>query len=132
VSMASTTTLTELSLTKLNVTDAPSEERTAPMSPQESSLPPLTLTPSVAGCVGFGVGFGEGFGVGLALGFGVDLVVDALVEGTVPGAVVAACVVAFCVVGCVVVCPPGRLDGAEECGVVRPDPDGDDEDAAGC
>ena len=90
------------------------------MAPQETSLPPLTLTPSAAVCVGSGVGLCVGAGVGLGLG----CCVGALVEGA------GAWLVAACVVGCAA----GRLDdGAEECGAVLAadadaDGDGDDDD----
>jgi len=87
----------ELLLTKLNCTDAPSEDCPEPTSPQEASLAPLKLKLYVAGgdvCVGFGV-------VGLGLG-AAELVAGA-----------GACVVG-CAAGCVVGCTVGRrLDGAE-------------------
>jgi hypothetical protein len=106
-------TLPELWSTKLNVTDAPLEERTAPTSPQESSLPPLTLTLYVAGWVGLGLGLGVGLALGLGVGLALGCGVDPLVEGA--DAAVAGCVVVSAAVGCA----PGRLDDeAEECGTV--------------
>jgi len=120
-------TLAELWSTKLNATDAPLAERTAPISPQESSLPPLTLTLNVAGCVGLGLGFGVGLELGFGVGLELDFGVEPLVEGTVPGAVVGACVA----VPGAEDRAPGRLDAeAEECGAVRA-ADADDENVAG-
>ena len=88
------------------------------MAPQDSSLPPLTLTLSAAACVGWGVGLCVGLGDGLGLGCWVATVVE--------GAVVGAWVVAARVVGCAA----GRLDdGAEECGAVLA-ADADDDEVA--
>ena len=88
------------------------------MAPQETSLPPLTLTLSAAVCVGVGVGLCVGVGLGLGC------CVGALVEGA------GAWLVAACVVGCAA----GRLDdGVEECGAVLAadvDADGDDDEVA--
>jgi hypothetical protein len=89
------------------------------MAPQDSSLPPLTLTLSAAVCVGWGVGLCVGFGDGLGVG--------CRVGPLVVGAVAAAWVVAACVVGCAA----GRLDdGAEECGAVLAADTDDDEVAS--
>jgi hypothetical protein len=100
--------LLELLLMKLYSTDAPLEERSEPMAPQDSRAAPLALTLSTAGCVGLGDGFFVGLGLGFGEGFGVDPVDD----GTDPAAVVGARVAGLWVVGCEL----GRL---EEPGEVR-------------